>query len=851
MAPALLLAARALAHSGGDLVSQEVQLPGDHAVAIEADYGVLWSPDGGAYRWLCHEAITAPNAILTPLYGVWDDGRMLGAVPTPGLGREPDEPLYWSADGCGWELSAGATGLTVSSLAVGGAAKALVATADLSEGASNGIYRSLDGGASFAPTDLVRAERLFRSVAFGADQTAWATAVWYTTNEAWLYHSTDGGQTWTEHAVPLPRTGDAHHVDLVAASPLTPLTAWIAVGPAGGDRLLRTVDGGETFQEVYATSANGDIVDGGIAPDGTLWVALTEWRVIGSADGITFTEAPSPPMAWGVGAGRGKGWLAAVGLIEGYAAYTSPDPLTPFAPLLHLSELQPPECPVGSSVEQRCMPLWPTLQARLPFPPGHVDDLSGDTADEVHPPDEAPPPARSGCGGCSSGASPPSGWALAAAAVLIIRRRSWLAVTLGACRAETPTGLDDQALLDPASCEGCHPDHHRSWSGSMHAYASVDPVFRAMNARGQRETGGELGDLCVRCHAPLALAVGATVDGTNLDEVGNELQGVGCAACHLVTAVSGRTNGALELTRDGVVRAGVRDPIHTSAHDSEYSPLHDRSDLGSSDLCGACHDVELPNGLLLEGTWRQWRGSTYAEGVAGLSCAECHLPGQDGPIAVGGPERRRHDHAMPAVDLAFTPFPERDLQRAAVQDLLDETLLSELCVRPIAAGSEISLRLENLAAGHAFPSGASHDRRVWVELVAEGDEGEILLDLAVGEEPWELHDRVSGSDGRPALHFWEIEALEERALPAPFPVPAGGGPARPHAVERRWPLAGVVPQRVTARVYLVPIGRDVLEDLVASGDLDPAIAEEMPTFELGGAARTWTGPLGSCAQPAR
>src|SRR5207245_2330902 len=71
-------------------------------------------------------------------------------------------------------------------------------------------------------------------------------------------------------------------------------------------------------------------------------------------------------------------------------------------------------------------------------------------------------------------------------------------------------------LQDPQKCQTCHPDHFKEWSGSMHAYASDDPVFLAMNKRGQRETSGMLGDFCAKCHAPLALALGATKDGTDL-----------------------------------------------------------------------------------------------------------------------------------------------------------------------------------------------------------------------------------------------------------------------------------------------------------------------------------------------
>ena len=53
----------------------------------------------------------------------------------------------------------------------------------------------------------------------------------------------------------------------------------------------------------------------------------------------------------------------------------------------------------------------------------------------------------------------------------------------------------------------------------MHAYASDDPVFRAMNERGQRETDGGLGSFCIQCHAPIAVHEGATSNGLNLDQV--------------------------------------------------------------------------------------------------------------------------------------------------------------------------------------------------------------------------------------------------------------------------------------------------------------------------------------------
>ena len=49
-----------------------------------------------------------------------------------------------------------------------------------------------------------------------------------------------------------------------------------------------------------------------------------------------------------------------------------------------------------------------------------------------------------------------------------------------------------------------------------------------------------------------------------------------------------------------------------------------------------------------------------------------------------------------------------------------------------------------------------------------------------------------------------------------------------------------LPDSVTMRVRLTPVGQDVLDDLVSSGDLDPGVEAQVPTFDLGGTALTWT-----------
>src|SRR4051812_25756307 len=85
------------------------------------------------------------------------------------------------------------------------------------------------------------------------------------------------------------------------------------------------------------------------------------------------------------------------------------------------------------------------------------------------------------------------------------------------------TELSVEQLMDPKTCAECHSKQYAEWSGSMHDYASADPLFVALNKRGQDEA--QLGTFCAGCHALLAVRTGATHDGANLSSLPERLQG--------------------------------------------------------------------------------------------------------------------------------------------------------------------------------------------------------------------------------------------------------------------------------------------------------------------------------------
>lgn len=402
----------------------------------------------------------------------------------------------------------------------------------------------------------------------------------------------------------------------------------------------------------------------------------------------------------------------------------------------------------------------------------------------------------------------------------------------------------------------------------MHAYSSYDPLFVAMNRRAQEETAGELGDFCVRCHAPVAVALGLTDDGLNLDSLPSSVQGVGCFACHGVEGVDGTHNGAVRLGTDGVLRGGLEDPREGAPHAAGYSELLDGNQPRSSDVCGACHDVTLPDGLELERTHQEWSRSAFAperatSPEAVLTCAGCHMPQTNEPTVTPGatsgePRLGMHDHTTPAVDIALAPFPqtgdeafdravERD-HRARVQAMLDTSLGVEVCVQALPGDTAaVFVTLENASAGHAFPSGAAQDRRVWVQLSARrGDEllfesgrvgpGEPVVSLQ-DDNLWLFMDHIFDADDSPTTHFWNAKRLESALIPAPTTLDPAARDFLNNHVTRRYPrsrdasIPGV-PDRVEVLVRVRPMGLEILDDLSRSGHLDRTIVEAAPTFDV-------------------
>ncbi|HEY4102503.1 MAG TPA: multiheme c-type cytochrome [Polyangiaceae bacterium] len=433
-----------------------------------------------------------------------------------------------------------------------------------------------------------------------------------------------------------------------------------------------------------------------------------------------------------------------------------------------------------------------------------------------------------------------------------------VALALAGCgnAAQQSSGLSQEELMDPAVCGSCHQEHYREWSGSMHAYASEDPLFVALNQRAQDEA--QVGPLCVNCHAPLAARTGATTDGTNLASLPARLKGVTCFFCHQVDQIEDSHNGSLHLANDNVMRGGFAGAIPNSAHASAYSPLHDRNQLESAGLCGSCHDVVNGHGIAIERSFAEWKSSAFAASN-GNTCSQCHMDKSPSQVAIadvaGAPLRDEHSHEFPGVDLALHDFPEADAQRQAVQNLLDTTLQTALCVRGSGSSASIMVVADNVAAGHKWPSGAAQDRRAWFEVTAFSGNSEIFHsgNVPLGADPtsladpdlWLVRDCMLDDDGNAVNGLWSATSVDSNLLPGQLTFDKSSPLFYQTHVMRLFPhdpLASLsaFPDRVTLSVHLLSFPLDFFDDLFATperlgltSDAVAAIRSQLTPLTLG------------------
>jgi hypothetical protein len=343
------------------------------------------------------------------------------------------------------------------------------------------------------------------------------------------------------------------------------------------------------------------------------------------------------------------------------------------------------------------------------------------------------------------------------------------------------------ALLGAQVCGGCHTQQYAEWQQAPHARAMQDPVFQALVLKQRGELGTQNDRLCTGCHSPWGNRTLAIQPGFDFAALPSFVQeGVSCETCHRSEAVERPYNAGLVLAKDGILRGPLMDP--QAPHAATFAPVFDQAQL-----CGACHDVRMQNGVVLESPYAEWTTSPAA--AAGQTCQSCHMPTYSGTACnlPGAPVRNNlHSHRFIGAAPPLVPDIINNLEletslAADSQTLLQESASVDLHAEASANGSvDIVVVTSNLIAGHDFPTGSDFNRQAWIALDVTDAQGDRVLqsgqldgfgDLYDGFMPanagttvdpnlWTFGTDLRTADGALTRYPWQAARTVRRSIPA-------------------------------------------------------------------------------------
>lgn len=163
----------------------------------------------------------------------------------------------------------------------------------------------------------------------------------------------------------------------------------------------------------------------------------------------------------------------------------------------------------------------------------------------------------------------------------------------------------NEADAFPASgqCADCHSDIVGEWMLAIHSSAQTTPTTVAQTALALKEDPA-IGQICTNCHAPIGTQIAPSDTFPLPGEGGDAIlaDGVTCWTCHALPEAPTEIRGAVDDFP--VNRAGTRSfgsvfspplgeefPLPVGDHQVDVGFMG--SELGTFELCGACHNVKV------------------------------------------------------------------------------------------------------------------------------------------------------------------------------------------------------------------------------------------------------------------
>ena len=354
--------------------------------------------------------------------------------------------------------------------------------------------------------------------------------------------------------------------------------------------------------------------------------------------------------------------------------------------------------------------------------------------------------------------------------------------------ARTASGgfIPEHALSNDAYCVDCHADVHGRWTYSAHRFSSFNNPAYSFSVQQTRDKAYERsGDVqasrfCAGCHDPVIFFSGAFDDPDfDIDQPAAHA-GITCTSCHAITHINsprGNADYTIEepqhypfaFSDSGVLRfvnhqlVKAKPELHKRTF---LKPLHT-----TSEFCGACHKVHLPEELnhykflrgqnhydshLLSGVSGHGVASFYYPPKAEPNCNGCHmelLPSEDFgsqryPESEQPDVTQVHDHLFPSANTGIPyllGFPDwvieahREFNEGVVDvdifgvkpgGTIEDELIAPLRpeVPALEPGEDYLLEVvvRTLGLGHHLTQGTADSNQLWLDVEVRDEHGNLV-----------------------------------------------------------------------------------------------------------------------------
>jgi hypothetical protein len=330
-----------------------------------------------------------------------------------------------------------------------------------------------------------------------------------------------------------------------------------------------------------------------------------------------------------------------------------------------------------------------------------------------------------------------------------------------------PASLGTNHLAAAQDCAHCHADQTQQWRVSGHAQAASEAYYQSVASLLIEERGVDAVRYCAACHNPIGLMQGE-VDANAAGQISSSggsayqarklgislpiseraAESVTCVICHQAAKV----HGALSLDAGApTLPTGEFDRLSLRAAPNSHREVMLRSPLHQAELCGDCHNLQLPNSdLALEPTFDEWIDSPYP--ARGVTCQTCHFSEVQARKSDSSAPQSVHTHGgLPGAPSSLPGLSgEPALLRTAA------TLEASLSRTDDPSVLVATVTITNSGAGHDLPTGANDLRQVWLEAVLRDEHGQVVwrsgsLDQygTLDSSAVQFHKVLGDASGRP------------------------------------------------------------------------------------------------------